>query len=589
MFSNPGSIHDFLLKNNYINKIYDALKNEDLSEVVMVTKKIIETTQELDPLSKISKCKETSEKYREMGNKAYNSNNYQHCLMFYNQALLHAPNKSKEFKLALSNRSALFLKLKEYRACIKDISTCLLSECPPEIIGKLNKRMETATKLIKSEELKTFNKSVEISINCDITSNIQVPCASTDVTFTGSVLPKVLASKEIKVGTVVAYEKAYVSYTDPLNALFACHYCQRQSLNLIPCNNCTVAFYCDQECKLQCFTEYHKYECYLMDAYKIVCPNAKLYLMIKSLLKLTTKCNSWTELIRESQNMGLERMKKSSIEEIFDRNSIFSVLNIKDDRPFIYGSLYNTSFICGVLLHYMECIPSFFPTDSNLKQQAMRAVSRIMLFLCIHQVPQQSFQVVTNVTDGLSYIHQVKNYSIYSFIGKLKTSCNPNSFLINNNSKMILLAIRTIKSGEELTISSQQHWLDGDLGRHSRNINSYLCSGTVCDCPISNGEGSLRCKGQLSKSQRVFYNSLNVIEFHAKLKLSDVTEVFNYLLEIMDVLQDVPYSEEYDEIFKRFRKCIFYFEALKGNNVTLEKISFSSSGTRTGRCIDHSY
>ncbi|XP_050347749.1 uncharacterized protein LOC126771735 isoform X4 [Nymphalis io] len=413
MFSNPGSIHDFLLKNNYINKIYDALKNEDLSEVVMVTKKIIETTQELDPLSKISKCKETSEKYREMGNKAYNSNNYQHCLMFYNQALLHAPNKSKEFKLALSNRSALFLKLKEYRACIKDISTCLLSECPPEIIGKLNKRMETATKLIKSEELKTFNKSVEISINCDITSNIQVPCASTDVTFTGSVLPKVLASKEIKVGTVVAYEKAYV--------------------------------------------------------------------------------------------------------------------------------------------------------------------------------PQQSFQVVTNVTDGLSYIHQVKNYSIYSFIGKLKTSCNPNSFLINNNSKMILLAIRTIKSGEELTISSQQHWLDGDLGRHSRNINSYLCSGTVCDCPISNGEGSLRCKGQLSKSQRVFYNSLNVIEFHAKLKLSDVTEVFNYLLEIMDVLQDVPYSEEYDEIFKRFRKCIFYFEALKGNNVTLEKISFSSSGTRTGRCIDHSY
>ncbi|CAH2093206.1 unnamed protein product [Euphydryas editha] len=572
MYHRPCVFYDFLSTNNLIDEIYDAMDKDDLSEILVTAMKILKTTNNHRPLNTIIKSAQISEGYRNEGNIMYKNNDYK-AFLIYNQAILTAPKNSRQLKLAISNRSALLYKLKAYKACLRDIDTCFEMGCPDDILIKLKKRRKDVKKLIAVEDFKQkyLHSCVDKFINCNIKRHPLVPCASTHVEFTGSDSPKIVAARDIKPGSVVSCEKAYISSTDYNYTLTACYYCQKHALHLIPCDNCCFAMFCDNICKDTCYHEYHKWECSIMEA-KFNCQNPMANLMLKIVLKIRSKCMSWKELIDASYSTGLDRMRTSSIGEIYNGNNLFSVLSVRNDKPFVYGILYNASFICAGLLLYLEEIPSFYPRDSNEKRKAMRALGRIMLFISIYQTPMPLFQHITNPITVETYaLNNVVNFGIFPFTGKLKKSCKPNLLVLNKNNELISIALRTIKSGEELTTSFQQHLLDAPFISHDRNVYNFLYYGNVCDCSICKGHDISNAKGQLTTYQKKYYRDLNFSEIDKNLNPVHVCYAYNKLLEALDVLADVPYSDEYKEVYKRFRKCTRVFETVKGHNFIIDK------------------
>lgn len=56
-----------------------------------------------------------------------------------------------------------------------------------------------------------------------------------------------VATEDIDVGETVAVEKAFTAYVNTHQG-FRCNICLKQNTNLVPCNKCTVAIFCHDEC-----------------------------------------------------------------------------------------------------------------------------------------------------------------------------------------------------------------------------------------------------------------------------------------------------------------------------------------------------
>lgn len=455
MFLTPSKFQDFLCKTNHIDDIYNALYDDDLSNVVISALEVLKKTQQLPYVSKKQKDGILSTEERKRGNIAFEMGNLQLALLCYNHAILLAPNNSQELKLAFSNRSAIFQKWKLYEACLQDIDICFSKGCPADIVDKLQKRRKEVVCLAPNNEVKYFLNNLSKKFTQCASSNLEIPCASSDIKVASTDVPIIVASRDIKVGSVLATETSYVSYTNATNTLFCCHYCQKPSLNLIPCEGCVNALFCNEECKSKCIKEYHKYECLILHIICEICNGPVPNLMIKAVLKMRQNCKTWRELIDASYNMGLDRMSSSSVKDIFDADCIFSILSQNDNRRFIYGIKYDASFVCATLLHYLGEIPSFFPKDIDEKKQATHALGRIMMFLSLHIAYNKIYIPIENQnTDTYKYFN-ITNYGYFSMIGKLNNSCTPNTIALYNNNKISLIALEPIKSGDELSISYQ--------------------------------------------------------------------------------------------------------------------------------------
>ncbi|XP_045774982.1 SET and MYND domain-containing protein 4-like isoform X2 [Maniola jurtina] len=478
--------------------------------------------------------------------------------------------------LAYSNRSALFYKLEAWTACHNDIKTVFSMGCPGELKEKLIKRQNEALQHIDREAIfkGIMRHSAEMCIDKNaMRCNTQVPCASSDIKIvTSTAMPTVVAATNIKVGAVLASERAYVSYTEEINAAFSCHFCQKKHLNLIPCDGCSYALFCNEECKNKCMKEYHEYECKIMEiSWEF---DETLNLAIKACFKLQKSCKSWDEFITASYNMGSSRIKSSSTQEIYDTNNKYSILCCKDDKTFIYGVLHNASILVAVFLHHLEDkIPSFLPKDADKRQQAMQAMARIMMFIAVYQTPLHIVQAQDNIRlDQSSY--GTENYGLFSFISKLKKSCNSNSVIVNNNNTLVLIAIRPIRNGEELTVPFLWHRCDDDTpDAHLRHLKTFACYGTVCDCSRCNSDSQIKInREQLSKFQRKFFLKLNLKEMESRLGHLEINQIYETLLKALTVLHDVPNSKEYIAVYRLWRRCVSFFEIVCSNNTVLDVV-----------------
>lgn len=455
MFLKPAGFQNFLSKSNHIDEIYSALHDDDLGNVVTSALEVLKKTHQLPCLMKQCKDKKSSAEVRKKGNIAFKNGKFDVAYLCYNGALLLAPKDSKELQLAFSNRSAVFQEKEAYKACIKDIDLCFSMDCPSDIVDKLKKRRKEVEHLAaKQEESTCFITAISTSHTKHAFNNPDISCASSEIKATSSDIPTIVASNDIKIGSVLTTETAYVSYTDNEYSLLNCHYCQKRSLNLIPCEDCVWALFCDYECRNKCIKEYHKYECQILHVIREICHGPLPHLMVKAALKLRQNCKTWRELIQASYNMGLDRMISNSIKDVFDVESLFSILSQKDDKPFFYGVKYDASFVCAALLHYLNEIPSFFPKDIDEKKQAIHAFGRIMMFLSLHIVATKIYQPKCTRTSEYKY-RDKPNHGYFSLIGKLNNSCTPNTVALYNDNKISLIALQSIKSGEEITISFQ--------------------------------------------------------------------------------------------------------------------------------------
>lgn len=458
MMPTPILFNDYLKQCGLnIDDVYKALSNPDMSVIVMMVLDVLRKTNNLpDVISNESKCEIKSTAFRNEGNRAYASSKYQSALICYNQALLFAPQGSRPLKLAYSNRSALLFKVQAYNACLNDIDTCFSLSCPPDIIAKLTTRKqearnnEWAEKLAKHTSRTVFTEQFFL---LNERRNPQIPCASMDIgVIVENHVPKIVATTDIKVGAVIALETAFVSTSDPLNARFSCYYCHKMQLNLQPCEGCCYALFCDEICRENCMTEYHNIECQIISVFDNLITGTWVRMAFKALLKMK-QMSSWPELIAESHKMGMSRIKTSSINEIYDSNSKFSLLNIEDDRHFLHGPMYNHSMKCAFLVYYLERVSGFYPQLPEEREEAKRAVGRLLMFLSLHTTNHLMVPSTTVKAQDNSEFQDIPNWGWFSFLGKLKSSCYANVLIAGLNKTIALVSQQPIKRGTELTVT----------------------------------------------------------------------------------------------------------------------------------------
>lgn len=81
-----------------------------------------------------------SQKIRSLANVKFQNKKYVDSLWEYNASVRTAKNNSRDYALALANRSAALYHLEEYDDCINDIHRALASKYPNELAYKLYER-----------------------------------------------------------------------------------------------------------------------------------------------------------------------------------------------------------------------------------------------------------------------------------------------------------------------------------------------------------------------------------------------------------------------------------------------------------------
>ncbi|XP_059048758.1 uncharacterized protein LOC131843984 [Achroia grisella] len=504
----------------------------------------------------------TSNEYRNEGNSAYKNKMYEVALKCYNTALAYAPNMSIAMKLAYSNRSAVLFTLQCYRACLKDINTCITMGCPDDILEKLYKRREQA-------ENSLWTESTQIKYSGEIFFKIpkrhpDIPCASAEIDIIMNTNgPKIVAKTDIKVGTVLALEKVFAGFVDLIQnsdaTWISCYHCCKLSFNLFPCEGCCKALFCSKQCKDNCMKEYHNIECQILEL--VNWPITQM--VLKAAIKMRNMCKSWDEMIELSKKYVNNKQKINQIKDIYDSRNCTSLLTFNHAVHFMHGMFFNTTIIWS---HYISIIDSsgcFFPVRIQDKRYAIRAFARILMHLTIFAHPmllatnnclKTKPQIITRwVTPRLG---------LFPFIGKLKRSCIPNTYstVINNNTTA-LVATQTIRAGTELSVSPINHWLQHPLTKENRQEMMYNINGTVCSCVLCEAEPkdleAIRNANPLSDEQKKkFKIKLTNELYHNSTDITKVAGVYTEIFELLDLLHDVPFSKEYAITHELFRNCI---------------------------------
>ncbi|VVC88627.1 unnamed protein product [Leptidea sinapis] len=530
-------------------KVYNALESDDLADIVMTALEILnlqtKCANKFIPQEEISMYKSeiSSTIYREQGNNHFNNKEYKAALELYNKALMFAPVNSRAMALAYSNRSAILFKVNLFELCISDIEKSLAAECPSHIITKLQNRREAAEKNVGlyiyqyDDVIKNYAQNY-----FDVKQHQQIPYANIDVRLLDGEV-KVTARSSIHSGKVITYEEPYMMTSITDNRLVLCHYCYKFVPNLIPCQNCCDVLYCSEDCKDLSFKEYHEIECKIMNFIELTEYEGVIHsLIFRTALKMKYG-SSWNDFIKASKLMGSERIKSSNIETLNFTNK-FSILCASENKPFIYGKKFNTSFVFAKLIQHLDKSRLFFPQSG--KQKAMRAFARIMMHLYLYASVRKLYPYSFDAFLKLHLLVRVPSFGIYTFASKLNYSCKPNCLLISLNRKTYYIAIRNIKPGDELIVSDEL-FPDTDCKISAQDYNY------VCDCLANKDQTS---RDHISSEQKLYYNNLDIDNLITLGKDEKISFIFETTAKALDVLGDVPGSDEYKKVYRLFRFCL---------------------------------
>lgn len=346
------------------SNIFAAIDTYDMAKCVRAASKELGLIGLPRNPSRVRKSKIDSIIFRNIGNEHYKAGRIRQAIKYYNKALAFAPKSSEEMVLAYGNRSAVFFTIQYFNGCLKDIDTCLSIGCSEALAEKLRKRRREVDPLmceVFKVQLMNNSEFIRSYLQFDCKRNADVPCASASVAFvTQDGAKRVAACGEIKAGSVVAIERAFMTSPTESVAYITCYYCNRAELQLYPCEGCCNVLFCGSKCQNQCMKEYHQIECHIASDITLFYEDHVNMLVVRSTIKLSLKM-AWDEFITASKDIGAGRMRKSTVQQAFSPEEPLSILSYDDDKHFIEGRMYNGSIVCACVLHCLSGINGYFP------------------------------------------------------------------------------------------------------------------------------------------------------------------------------------------------------------------------------------
>lgn len=441
-----------LLKNiqgDDADKIYKYLEQQEDGLLVLHLMKIMKSIYTKTEFKKNIKCQEKCIAFIREGNALTRKNKVNDALKSYNQAIAFAPQNSSALRTAYEKRSEFYFENGLIKESINDIDICLKNNPTVTLIDKLNKLKLERSKKSSPKEISAKWESDFVREYFKIDKvNKSLPCASELICFTtDDNRTKAVAGKPIKAGTVLAIETAFVHDKEE-SLTTCCHYCFKQSFNIIPCDDCTSVFFCNEVCKQKCLAAFHKAECSVIDLMESS-PSYTYKMAYVAAVKCRMLCNSWEEFIEISENLGEECVDPFSIKDLFSPSKT-CLATWQQDKYLHLGRMFNYAMLTAIILGQAKnnslVIPSNLPLTKTLK-----SIIKHMMFYQIN-VRLTRIDVITRTRNTQTI---KDNWAIgwFPFIGKLDRECDANCIVVGLDSKAVLIAIKPIAVNEKITVS----------------------------------------------------------------------------------------------------------------------------------------
>jgi len=427
------------------------------------------------------------------------------------------------------HRGNALMKAKRWKTAITDFQFCIqykfkpgetflfyhkIGQCYVKIkfYSKGVKSFETALDLLKSSDLGEKSKSEFTKILSECIAkfknkkddkpkcpaefqpekpNKQDPIVTdqVEVIETIGMGRNAFAKDNIQVGSVLAVvdtEAAHLNPDTPNQVMKYCLHCMIGVEVPYPCSSCPRVIFCGPQCKKEAEESYHKYECEL-DLYNIRINDSKDGCTIFHSLKILCgqPAKFWIKNQKEFVGTGWSGDWPAPVQNDVQRLSLlFQMAQNVDDVTSPTHARH--SLVTIFLLRSLR--KTSYYTDSGLETPSGKLSSEeIILGKLIYKLrliqdmnSHPVWGVAKNQKDKIGSDHI--GAGLYSAIGSyFNSDCNPNTFRINIGRKMLLIAAKNIKKGEEVMDNYCIHF--SELPKHIRHPwikEHYLFD---CTCP----------------------------------------------------------------------------------------------------------
>ncbi|XP_044253606.1 SET and MYND domain-containing protein 4-like [Tribolium madens] len=349
----------------------------------------------------------------------------------------------------------------KYDECLADIERALALNCPQSVkkqLATLRTRVERIFKRPKQpyhEPLPTIRKSRK---------NPQIQCAKNcvEIKHNETFGRHVVATRDINIGEVICIEKPYASILcDFAPSYQHCHHCLELCYNPIPCEKCSQAWYCTDDCREEARNMYHSYECLILkDVFAITKPRELLALRVAILAK-----NDYKNLDFSGLDGDVYRSDRYQ--------EIHNLMTGEDGRP--VDKLFEMAVMAACMFHLLQKTDFFNEPQSDILENNFKEV-------LLHQMQIIDLNKLVIYEDLYSQRNESRlkicGDGLYSFCSLFNHSCFFNVDYVHYGATIVLRAIHSIKKGEQCFISYGAEF--GDATKYERQ--SFLKKHYFFEC-----------------------------------------------------------------------------------------------------------
>lgn len=382
------------------------------------------------------------------------------AMELYNESLCWAQKDSENLAYAYANRSAVFYEWHEWEKCLENIELARNCKNFPEcLLEKLNKREKNCKEIIEREE-KDENLTYESSLlKLKYPPHPKIPYVADCVKLaeTKKYGRHVLATRDINIGDVIAHEPPFILSLNRRFANSKCLFClSDNSYSLLPCHNCTRAMFCNEKCREDAMSSFHKFECSIIDAIYDFFPD-EILMSIRLISKIFSDKNELNKIKMFIETQDDLQMNAFNINHNISSYSeqykaVHSLLTHDIDQCY-----QNFSFSCSTAI-----MISFLKENEHAKEIFKDPVMRKFFYgLMYHSflltLANPIIHRICWSKPLISLILNITNFScgIYPFMALINHSClsNVTPIYCSKLKCVILYASAKIKKGEQLYLN----------------------------------------------------------------------------------------------------------------------------------------
>uniref|UniRef100_A0A182PX13 Protein-lysine N-methyltransferase SMYD4 n=1 Tax=Anopheles epiroticus TaxID=199890 RepID=A0A182PX13_9DIPT len=474
---------------------------------------------------------------------------YIEALKCYNESIAFSVKGSEDRAIAFANRSMICYELQRYEECLHNIRLARESNYPERLAPKLTKREEDAKKALmlrneQSDSIKCQNKSKQCDSELTLSYN---PCETVPQVAECLELSEserfgryVITNRNLNAGDVVIIEQPFSRLLRDIYRCVRCEFCHRECIfTLIPCESCTVAMYCTNECMEKAYKRYHNYECPIIrDIWRIF---TKLPAM--SLRTVTTAISAFDDDLQAMSDhlRSLDKTKvnaftmdwtQANARDIYDTVHVLETNQRYRDRKDRMGRVFYATIIFKLLTERTEL--------SNICTMNADACELLMELLLRHT---QTVPVNMHSLHYMEYqpeqrVYEIENHASACFpiLSMLNHSCAPNVTRITlRDGRCAVIVTRPISKGGQLYDNyGMHHCLLSRKERQTALLKQYRF---ICECEACVNDYPLY--HELPSIDTSRYGMIDAPALHAELVLHQEKKAAELMPKLRRYLNDI--------------------------------------------------